>query len=458
MGDFPKLIIKPGSYTCVLEHPDGRRITGQIELNASQSPLGEIFGWPPVPSSKGVTAYPQPDEHFASLKCDLRQGLEVLLLDVTVRVWFPERAHFYARHALVGHGLFSNPDRHFAGASVQITAGHRLFGEIPIISTLGPRYIPETGNVDFTARMSSGANKTYISGNSELRCKYWFTHSSNDYYQFRLATAPVFELENSQSSLSASDWLTRHLLPLRDLITLATLEPQTLAWVMLDESRMAAEEIVTQRDFQLFSSEVSQEPYSPTADGINDGRTLFTFSEAPINPVDLLIRWDELRQSHAAFIRPLMQGLTEKLSPQARFLFLVQALEGLHAKTVGEGPVTVAEHRKKRSSILKVLKDAGLEKEDREWANRWFDLYGRYSLAERLTQLRDAVQEEIEGAVDLSVMPGSIPEIRNNLSHGAKDYQWQDLLPQMRAMSAVGVAHILSLLGLPTDRLSRMFI
>jgi hypothetical protein len=88
--------------------------------------------------------------------------------------------------------------------------------------------------------------------------------------------------------------------------------------------------------------------YAPSADPYNESRTLFTFPGLPYSPVDLLRRWEDLRAAHRSFIQPLMQGLTEQTNARARFLLLVQALEGLHTEMIGEGPVPVEEHREKR--------------------------------------------------------------------------------------------------------------
>jgi hypothetical protein len=48
-------------------------------------------------------------------------------------------------------------------------------------------------------------------------------------------------------------------------------------------------------------------------------------------------------------------------------------------------------------------------------------------------------------------VPEDIPEIRNRLSHRAEDYSWQAVRRAMRAMSAIGSAHVLRLLDLPLD-------
>jgi ApeA N-terminal domain 1 len=207
----------------------------------------------------------------------------------------------------------------------------------------------------------------------------------------------------------------------------------------------------------LFSQDIEQAPYAPIRDPLKDGRTLFTFRNLPYSPIDLMRRWEDLRRTHHGFIQPLMQGLTKQMTPRARFLFLVQSLEGLHTETAGEGPIPLDEHRARRKALLRAVKDAGLPKTDLRWLDHWLDRYGRFTLEERLVQLCDAVREDIGNIVDLSCVQGDIPQVRNRLSHGAEDYQWPVLRPPIQAMSAIGVAHVLQLLDLPRNRLAQVF-
>ena len=452
LSDYPGLVVMPGVYPCAVEHPNGQRLAAELDLLAGHDPEGHVFDWP-VEEHGGVRTLPQPTEQFPLIKCDLRAGWEVLLIDATVQALLPGQASLRASLAVAGHGLSADPGRFFPEASVQITQGHRLFGRTPLTKVTFPRTMPETGKVEFSVEVDRDANATYSSGGTEMRCRYWIQGSLTDYRRFFVTTAPVIEIKDA-ASLTPGEWMTRHLRPLRELVILATLEPQTVAWATLDDEHEGASTEASTRSFQLYSRDIQQTPYAPAADLYQESRTLFAFPELPYNPVELLRRWENLRTKHHAFIRPLMQGLTEQMNPRARFLFLVQALEGLHSETFGEGPVPVAHHKAKRTEILRAVKDAGL---DRKWADRWLDRRGRFSLAERLTQLRDAVRSDVERVADVDLVPGNIPEIRNKLSHGAEDYSWHDLRPAMRVMSAMGAAHVLRLLDLPTDRLPMVF-
>lgn len=443
MPEFPGLVVKPGSYPCVVEHPDGQRLVAELDLGAGHSPRGQVFEWP-VQERGGFVTVPQPIEQFPLLKCSLRAGWEVLLVEVAVQALLPGQAGLRASLAVAGHGLLEDPGRGFVEASVQITEGHRLFARAPLRKVTFPAPMPESGRAEFSVEVDLDANVTYRSGDAELRCRYWMNSSLSDYRRYFITTAPVFEMR-SASPLTPAQWMASHVLPLRELVTLATLQPQAVAWATLDEDHEGGT-----RSYQLYSQDILQAPYAPPADPHSESRTLFTFPDLPYSPVDLLRRWEDLRTTRKSFIQPLMQGLTEQMNARARFLLLVQALEGLHTEMVGEGPVSVEKHGEKRREILQAVKDAGL---DKKWADRWLDRHGRFSLAERLAQLRDMVREDIGSVADAGLVPGEIPEIRNRLSHGAGDYSWGDLHPAMRVMSAIGAAHVLRLLDLPSDRL-----
>jgi hypothetical protein len=409
----------------VVEHPNGQRLAAQLDLFAGRDPQGQVFDWP-VEERGGVITLPQAAQQFPLLKCVLRAGWEVLLVDVTVQAQLPGQASLYAPLAVAGHGLSADPRRCFLEASAQVTGGHRLFGRAPLTKVTFPTTMPETGKVDFSVEVDRDANVTYNRGGSELRCRYWIQSSLTDYRRFFVTTAPVVEIR-SHTPLTPGEWMTSYLVPLRELVILATLEPQTVAWATLDDEHEGASSEGSSRSFQLYSHDIKQEPYAPKADPYQESRTLFTFPDLPYSPVDLMRRWEDLRMAHRGFIQPLMQGLTEQMNPRARFLFLVQALEGLHSDTAGESPVPVEQHRAQRREVLQAVKDAGL---DKKWADRWLDRHGRFNLEDRLTQLRDAVRSDVERVADLDQVPGDIPEIRNRLSHGAADYSWQDLHPR----------------------------
>ena len=455
MSEFPGLVINPGSYPCVIEHPNGQRLAAELELGVSRNPQGQVFEWP-IEERDGVRTLTQPAERFPLLKCDLRAGWEVLLVDADVQAWLPGLARLQASLAVVGHGLSADPNRSFREASAQVTEGHRLFGKAPLTKVTVPAPMPETGKVEFSVEVDRDANVTYRDSGTELRCRYWINGSLTDYRRFFVTTAPVFEI-SSATPLTPAEWMTSHLLPLRELVILATLEPQTVAWATLDEEYQGASAEGSTRSFQLYSQDIQQTPLTPDVDAHKESRTLFTFPQLPYSPVDLLRRWEELRTRYRGFIRPLMQGLTEQMNPRARFLFLVQALEGLHTETVGEGPVPVEQHRARRKEILQTVKEAGLDETQLKWLNRWLDRNGRFSLEDRLKQLRDAVRLDVDRVANVDLIPGDIPNIRNRLSHGAEDYSWEILNPAMQIMSAIGVAHVLRMLDLPLDRMPMVF-
>lgn len=123
-------MVKPGSYPCVIGHPGGSHLAGQLELAPGQDPQGQVFDWP-VPEDGGVRILPQPVERFPFLVCALRAGWEVVLLDVKVRALLPGQSSFQASLAVAGHGLtpiLAERSRKQACRSPKVTGsmqGHR---------------------------------------------------------------------------------------------------------------------------------------------------------------------------------------------------------------------------------------------------------------------------------------------------------------------------------------------
>jgi hypothetical protein len=73
LSAYPAFVVRPGSYSCVVAHPNGQRLAAQLDLLADHDPRGQVFDWP-VEDRGGVTTLPQPMEQFRLLRCDLRAG------------------------------------------------------------------------------------------------------------------------------------------------------------------------------------------------------------------------------------------------------------------------------------------------------------------------------------------------------------------------------------------------
>lgn len=198
---------------------------------------------------------------------------------------------------------------------MQVTEGHRLYARAPLTKVTWPTPMPETGKVQFSVEVDRDANATYTGYGTELRCRYWISGSLTDYRRYFVTTAPVFEIKNA-TPLTPTEWMTTHVLPLRELVALATLQPQTLTWATLDQEHEGATTEGGAQSFQLYSRDIQQTPYSPAAPPYEESQTLFTFPDLPYSPMELLQRWENLRTAHRGFIQPLMQGLTEQMNPR----------------------------------------------------------------------------------------------------------------------------------------------
>jgi len=73
LSDYPGLVVRPGVYPCVVEHPNGQRLAAELDLLAGRDPEGHVFNWP-VEEHGCLRALPRPAEQLPLVKCDLRAG------------------------------------------------------------------------------------------------------------------------------------------------------------------------------------------------------------------------------------------------------------------------------------------------------------------------------------------------------------------------------------------------
>jgi hypothetical protein len=446
-------VLKPGEYPCVVHHPTAGNLPGTAELCPGRDPVVHVYDWPIV-ASGGVTSFPGPEEQLATARCELRQGVDLILFDAVVQPWLPEHAWMSSSLALAAPPGFVEPDTRFFEARLQITHGHRVFGTFPIHAVEWPSQPATTGTDRYSVHWDADAITRFPLGGVDLRAEFLISHSIGDRYQFSLQSRPVFTL-TSEAARSPAEWMRDYLEPLRDLVSLATLEPQRIAIASVGSPDNDERE--RPLDYTLFSRAIDQEAYSPSIDTRNDGRTLFTFRDAIGNPLELLSRWQQLQRDSSAFVEPLLAGLTQPASPRVHFLALVQALEGLHAEQHGEGRIPVEDHRARRTSVLEEVGRAGISDESLDWLKAWIDRYGRYSLRERLDQLATEVADDIGPIAGAQLEARRIAEIRNGLSHGSRKYSGDELQPHLRAMAVVGIAHLLRLLEVPPGNIERFF-
>lgn len=282
------------------------------------------------------------------------------------------------------------------------------------------------------------------------------------YYRFEVAFAPVVHL-SADAPLTLDEWITRWVQPLVDVVSLACREPQRLAWLTVHNGTGKNEVSGV-----VFGGGIAQAPFQAGYDDEwrrQGRRPIFTLTSLPNAFPVVLRRWRNLASGANPFLSLYTLVLRDRELPlRARYLYLVQALEALHAHEN-----RAAEDRaQKRFSIAreKLLEqlaregsDAGLIRFLRDnWSSRKLtSLAGRLSdlmkglppeVQRRLEQPEmAAIAKELKAAHQATVLHEQLARLRNDLSHGQRNYPDHELDPWVKALDLICQAHLMRLLG-----------
>ncbi len=437
----------------LVRHPTAGRFPGTAEVEAGRDVVVHLFEWP-FPSG-GLFSPTDETKPLGNVLCELRLGVHLILIDAVARELLPEQLWITAPLAVAAPPGFVGLQSRYFGAELQIANCHRVFGTWPIHSLEWPKASAEHGTERYAANWDADSKvEVSLGGNVDLAAEFYRSHSMNDRYRFELQSRPMFNLTASEP-LSASTWMAEHFEPLRELVSLATLEQQRITIASVD--RPDGEMRDRQVEYSLYSRHIDQAPYEPSAHAIHDGQTLFTLRDVAGNAHAILSRWKRFREERPGVVEPLAAALTQPANARSLFLGLVQSLEGIHAYQFRPGEVTQEEHATRRVAVLAEAEAAGVSVESVKWLRKWVDSRGQYRLHERLKQLAKDVADEVGDIPGSRLHPDQIGEIRNGLSHGAAAYSRRELEPHVRTMAIVGVAQLLRIIGVPPTNISRFF-
>jgi len=431
VADSFKPGFQPGDYACEWIVGD-RRIAGQISLEALRPPQASLFGdveerdW-----SKGVDL---PQNHdYDRVVGRIRSGQDVVLTDT------------------------------------RITDLDLLFGVAPISSVTSPPHdAPHIGG-QFAVKTNPLADRRWEDEQDGLivDCTYDIQSSMNA-HRHTVLFSPVVELA-SHTSLTVDEWMDRWVRPMLRIAALATRRPQRLTWLTVSTAPVDAtgREWPPHTNGVVFGSGIEQAPYEadyPDEWRRPENRPLFTLESMPMTLPELLRRWVDLSSDGNLFLELYGLALRQAdLPPRARFLYLVQALEALHAEEhAAEELAAQEEFAAQRNDVITALKGVGLPSSTLSFIRGNWSKTKMPSLDRRLRQLIDMLPVEVQNALvpppgnvvaaELSAagntkLEGQVRGLRNDLSHGRRNFADRALLPWVGIVETLCRAHALRLLG-----------
>jgi hypothetical protein len=464
---FPDPGFRPGDYSVDWLVGRSRRFSGEVELAPRRLPRIEPYGKlrSPRRNAAGELVYPLPGREirYPRVVGRLRSNEEVVLIDAALSDWFPERFVGRARWAIVGLGVSAIPDDRYGHVSFQITDADLWAGIPPLAQTTWPK--PGSASQDFSATLNPDAHRVWRDTRNGVTVDFGYSHSfSLDPYKFGLTFAPIFDVYSRQN-FTLDEWRDQWVAPLIDLASFATKRPQTLSWLTVHHGSGRSRISGT-----VFTGGIHQAPYTAHYDiewrTDAERKPLFTLPQLSMTPMKLIRRWRELHASDDPFIELYRATLFQTdLPPRARYLQLIQALEARHSYANRNADEKAqAKFGVQRQQTIDAAQRAGLAGRDLrflkdEWSKRRRDSLERRLLpllrdlpvsvrqALESDQALDPIRSQLIADEDAKTFQAQLRVLRNQLSHGERNYHDGDLKPWVDALETICRGQLLGLLG-----------
>lgn len=288
-------------------------------------------------------------------------------------------------------------------------------------------------------------------------------------YGFGVTTSPVVRVVGEPRPVD--EWMSRYVLPLVEITTLATNRRQPVSWVQVRPAK-------DQWPVQVFRADIDEQTsYDASEPDIqamvsDEHSSLIPLGPGGVDLTDVLTRWRALRDEHGTFHDYLALARREpEISIRARFLAAVPALEGLHDAL--HGPPPPGREEQVRSEVLdRVRVLPGLAPEDLDYLDKRLAPPDGYKLAHRLgalveydlgADLRTLITRRIDPLPDFLVLEGidgrltiweTMATARNRIAHGKSPVPTaQQITALTRLAHTLVIALALGRLGVPDTAL-----
>lgn len=407
-------------------------------------------------------------------------GLDILLLDAHLTVYGEKprtgivnfdgpNAYFDTWAALVGSGTPSQGEALLVDSGVvQVPHLEAFAGTRPITEQ---RFsfddVYEQEKPEYSATINKDSRQTWEDENAKVTLHYHLSANLGGWYSFGIAASPVVSIELT-TPVPLLEFLTQWAWPLRELVAAATGRREDINYLTCSPVFDGDARPPARRQFQLFNASVAQKPYTSENTLRNKDISAIRISEGE-SLLALLRRWQSLKASENPILNTYdINAVGPSQHPRARYLLLLQALEGLcgHEKRFEERELRFANERE---SFLSRCKD-DLTQDDFAFVKK--------NLAKRPPQGLDMMLREMLQTLPVDLEPeltsselvqtvrsaddtiattlDAVRVVRNDLSHGNKTYERQHLAQVADIFERAVRGHLLRLLGTSPAAIERV--
>jgi hypothetical protein len=440
----------PGTYRCSWTlskppHEETWQSEGDVTLLGDGQPAGAVYGRAPVnyqtsPGGGLSAGFPQKFQ-YPAVCGELVNGRGVILVDAMLRSWQEDRggimsganAHFDAWAALVGHGIPKTSDVLVDSGMIQVTHLDSFAARCPIEEIGYPEKPYAADDPTFRVKFRQDSHQVWSDDDAEVSFEY---HISADTgitgYHFSVAFSPTVTIE-LKTPVPIKDFFTSWVLPLHGLVSAATAQNEDITYWSCSPVIEGDDDPAARRQFQVFTRSVTQKPYA-SENTIPDKHVSSIRLGEGESLLHLLRRWQSLqRQQNPILDTYDVHSLGPDQASRARFLLLVQALEGLcgHEERLSG---RWAKFEAKRARIIDGCRES-LETKDFEYLERTLPKTPENlddALIEMLHSLPTNLEPELAQSelvktvlaqVDkVTTTVGALRYVRNQLSHGKETF------------------------------------
>ncbi|TDH24415.1 hypothetical protein [Mycobacteroides franklinii] len=461
-------------------------VSGEVDLLALRQPRGSVFGtapatWNEGPGSQRSAGWPQHFE-YPLVYGEMNGGLDVVLLDahLTVHGEMPRsgfvnfsdaNAHFDAWAALVGRGAPATGPLLVDSGFIQVPHLEALAGKSPILQVMFPEgNMYEQDEPQFSATFDKHSHQEWRDDRAEVALSYDLSADLFSWYSFGLTFSPIVSVKLNEP-VPLSEFLIQWAWPLRQLVAAATGRREDISYLTVSPVFADDEREPEKRQFQVFNASISQARYSSSRSLRDKHISAIRLSEGE-SLLAMLRRWQDLKDEQNPILNTYdISAVGPSQHPRARFLLLLQALEGLHGhEHRDEMEERRSNHSALREPILSRCKSALTELPDdfrfiKKFLARWPPETSDVAIRKMLQMLPIDLEPELAKSalvesvrIDNDRVTSTLDAIRiarNDLSHGTKAYDRLELAGVADILERAVRGHLLRLLGTSTDAITR---
>jgi hypothetical protein len=482
-----KNLLEPGTHRCtwtLSKPPDtpNWQVAGDVELIAQRQPRGGVYGkaptnWTVQPGGVGA-GFPQHFE-YPIVYGELDGGLDVVLLDARLSVFGEEprqglfsfkgaNAGFDAWAALVGRGAPRSDTVLVDSGVIQVTNLDSFAARSPLVGTTFPAdNIYQHQEPTWTAKFDKASLQEWEDSDAKVSMSYHGSAEVLGQYRFGLRFSPIITIE-LQQAIPLTEFMIRWVWPVQGLISAATGRTEKITHLSCSPVIEGDDRPASQRRFQVFQASVSHAPYLSTNDVRDKHVSAIRLSEGE-SLLSLLRGWQELQDEQNPILETYdASALGPDQTPRARFLLLIQALEGLYGHEDRLAPQRPRFEAKRNDILAKC--EAALNAGERRFLNR-FLLRSPQNLEMVLRQMVESPPVDLEPELaDCALVKTVITDadtpadtpfpalsyVRNGLSHGTRTFDRYHLHAAAGILERVVRGHLLRLLAASETAQSRV--